>query len=110
MRQEPGPLLAVDVTADAEGATVRVAGELDLNTVDELAARASAAVDPQRAGVLVLDFADVGFCDSAGISVLVRLRQRCDELGWRLTMVGLQPSVRRMLVDFTGLGEYLDIQ
>jgi anti-sigma B factor antagonist len=109
-QQVATPPLAVDVTADADGATVRVVGEIDLDTVDELATVAPAAVDPLRPGVLVLDFAEVQFCDSAGIKALVQLRQHCDDLGWRLTMVGLQPPVRRVLVDYTGMGEYLNIQ
>jgi len=56
-----------------------------------------------------VDVAGVDFCDSAGISALIGLRQRCDEAGWLLRVVNPQPAVRRMLVDYTGLGEYLNV-
>jgi len=58
---------------------------------------------------LTLDLTGVGFCDSSGISVLVKLRQLCDQRGWLLRTVNLQPAVRRIVVDFGGLGDYLNV-
>jgi anti-anti-sigma factor len=66
--------------------------------------------DDHPGAELTIDMAAVGFCDSAGIGALVTLRHRCDERGWRLRLVNLQPALRRMLVEFSGLGEYLNVQ
>lgn len=110
MKQESPPGIEMLVTTEVGGATLAVSGELDLNTAPDMAEQASIIVDTDAPGRLTLDFAGLTFCDSAGISVLVRLRQQCDERGWQLRIVNTQRAVHRMLVDFTGLGEYLNIE
>jgi len=100
--------LVTRVTRDASGVTVAVEGELDLGTSPRLVAQA-AVIDDQPGRQLTVDLSGVGFCDSAGISALLHLRQQCDHAGWVLRVVGPQPAVRRVLVDFTGLGTYLNI-
>jgi anti-sigma B factor antagonist len=107
--QTPGSL-AVDLNSDADGVVAVVSGDLDMATSRSLTAAVRGAVDPSNARLLTLDLSGVGFCDSAGISALVEIRQSCIESGWRLRVVRLQPNVRRVIVDFTGLGEYLDVQ
>jgi anti-sigma B factor antagonist len=99
----------VDVDPNPAGVSVAVAGELDLRTAPLLVDRTVAAVDWAGPAELTLDLADVTFCDSAGISALVQLRRRCEENGWQFRIVNPQPQVRRILVNFTGLGEYLNV-
>jgi anti-sigma B factor antagonist len=108
VEQEPEPL-TVRVDLDEAGVTVEVDGDLDLSTAHHLLERAIGFVDGAAPGTMTVNLSGVGFCDSAGISVLVLLRQRCEESGWRFQVVGTQDRVRRMLVDFTGLGEYLNV-
>ncbi len=108
MSQTPEPL-TVRVEADEAGVTVDVHGELDLSTANQLLEQATAGADWSMPRTMSVDLAGVGFCDSAGISVLVVLRRRCDEWGWRFQVVGTPEPVRRMLVDYTGLGEYLNV-
>jgi anti-sigma B factor antagonist len=103
----PGTL-TVDVKPDATGVVVTVDGDLDMATTRILTARTDEIAADWGAEV-TLDLAGVGFCDSLGISVLVRLRQRCDERGWIFRVINVQPAVRRTLVDFSGLGDYLNI-
>jgi anti-anti-sigma regulatory factor len=124
--------LVVELRWDAAGATATVTGDLDMATAPSLTSAVRDALDgpPDRAedgteagaaaedGAadaaagrrLTLDLAGVAFCDSAGISALVEVRRACADEGWSLRLVGLQPGVRRVIVDFTGLGEYLDVQ
>jgi anti-anti-sigma factor len=60
-------------------------------------------------GEITVDVASVNFCDSSGITALIKLRRRCDERGWHLRTVNLQPAVRRIVVDFGGLRAYLNV-
>jgi len=100
--------LSVTVRSDESGIVLYVDGELDMATTRILTDRTDAiAVDPGAS--VTLDLAGVGFCDSVGITVLVRLRQRCDERGWSFSIVNTQPAVRRTLVEFSGLGDYLNV-
>jgi anti-sigma B factor antagonist len=108
VEQEPEPL-TVRVNQDEAGVTVEVDGDLDLSTARHLLERAIGFVDGAAPATMTVNLSGVGFCDSAGISVLVLLRQRCEESGWRFQVVGTQDRVRRMLVDFTGLGDYLNV-
>jgi anti-anti-sigma factor len=114
MSLRPPEALAVQTIAHATGVRAQVRGDLDPvsspTLVDQVSAvfgtEAGAAAD----GELTLDLAGVDFCDSAGASALVTLRQRSVREGWRFQIVNLQPPVRRMLVDFTGLGDYLNVR
>jgi anti-anti-sigma factor len=58
---------------------------------------------------LTVDLSAFGFCDSACIGALVALRKQCEDEGWFMRTVHPQQAVRRILVDFTGLGEYLNV-
>ena len=61
-------------------------------------------------GVFIIDLAGVPFCDSTGINALVRIRMHCDSTGRLLTLTNLGPEVHRVLVELTGLGQYLNVQ
>jgi anti-sigma B factor antagonist len=66
-----GRLDACIATDGGEGATVlRVAGQLDLATADDLADRLRDVLDA-RTGSIVLDLSGVDFIDSSGLSVLL---------------------------------------
>ena len=57
---------------------------------------------------LVLDFADVRFLSSAGLGVLMGLRERVDEAGGELRLCRLEPSLRE-LFRLTKLEELFEI-
>jgi anti-sigma B factor antagonist len=103
--------LVVDIASHASGVTLELAGDMDLATAGLLAERTAELFQSQPDGGadLTVDMSGVRFCDSAGISALVALRKQCEEHGWSLRTVHPQPAVRRILVDFTGLGDYLNI-
>jgi anti-anti-sigma factor len=109
MRQVRGGL-TVGSTQSAAGVTLTIGGELDLATAPVLADRTRGLFDQRDPGELIVDMADLSFCDSAGIAALVGLRHQCDEHGWLMRLVNTQLAVRRILVDFTGLGDYLKVQ
>ena len=107
MTQIPGDIA---VAVDASGATVSVAGDLDIASAPTFLERALPLLDRHEDGDLVLDMTSVAFCDSSGITALIQLRKRCAERGWRMRTVHLQPEVSRIVVDFGGLGDYLNVE
>src|SRR5215475_12545212 len=109
MSEVPGGL-TVGITRSPTGVTVAVAGELDFSTAPIFADRTRGILDEREHGELTVDIGDLSFCDSAGITAFVGLRHECDERGWLMRLVKAQPPVRRMLVDYTGLGDYLKVQ
>jgi anti-sigma B factor antagonist len=100
---------SVEVTTHSTGVTAAVSGELDIATSSATYARIAPCLTGDPGAELTLDLGQVTFCDSAGINALVSLRKQCDSQGWLLRVVNLQPPVHRVLVDFTGLGDYLNV-
>jgi anti-anti-sigma factor len=90
--------VALDIEATPnEGALgVRLAGELDAHASPQL----GAAIEPLLVGSgpqLVVDAGDLTFLDSSGLSELLRIRQRVDELGGSFVLASVSAQVRRVL-------------
>ncbi|MFC5288149.1 STAS domain-containing protein [Actinokineospora guangxiensis] len=82
---------------------VTAGGEVDYLTAPRLAAVFDAL--PVTEGTTVeVDLAEVPYCDSAGLAVLVRALHRVTRAGGRLRLVAVDPRVRRTL-ETTGLAE-----
>lgn len=92
--------LQVNIIRDGHGsATVRLAGEIDITSVDA----ARRAIVPLVASTrhIVLDLSRVTFCDMAGVRFLLAARQRASEAGTDLVVRYLHRCVSRVL-DVTG--------
>ncbi|MFD7258217.1 STAS domain-containing protein [Streptomyces sp. NPDC059874] len=90
------------------GATVlKLGGELDHDTAEPL--REALQAVPAEGGERVLvDFSDVGFCDSTGLNVLLRGRLTAERAGSRIELVGLRRPVERMF-RITGADEIFSV-
>ncbi|MCU7826590.1 STAS domain-containing protein [Kitasatospora sp. DSM 101779] len=89
------------VAAAFDGALVcAVEGDLDLDGAHAARPDLEAALDA-AAAALCLDLGGVGFCDSSGLNLLLRLRSRARERGVRLVLSSLPPQTKRLL-DMTG--------
>jgi anti-anti-sigma factor len=80
---------------------VVVAGVVDLSTVERFGEALDAALDSQP-GAVVVDLDGVSLLDSTGIATLVHAHNRAMAATVSLTVVNLQPIVRRVL-DITGV-------
>ena len=103
MAVDPGAQLRVEVDRDAP---VRVIGELDIRTCDELERGVGGEVDSGRR--VVLDLSRLTFCDSTGLAGLVRLHKRAGAAGGDLVLRSPQPRVRNLLT-LTGLNRLFTI-
>lgn len=99
--------LTLAVHRTAQSARVRVAGDLDygssgllLETVRDLLRAPSALQD------LHLDFTDLAFCDSAGLSSLVLIHRQTAAAGVHLHL-DQRPAQLQRILDVTGLLEFL---
>ncbi|AEV86725.1 Anti-sigma F factor antagonist [Actinoplanes sp. SE50] len=85
------------VSTDAGTVYLNVAGELDMDTADDLHKPLHQAVTRPGTTTIVIDFAQVSFCDSSGIAVLDRAYGEARDAGITLRLVNPQPTVRRVL-------------
>lgn len=92
------PAFTVTVHAGPDGPRLRVTGELDYDTYDELLRYAERylAAHPDL-GDLRIDCADLRFCDSMGLSCLLTVHRRTTEHGIRLHLDNAPPFLERLL-------------
>ena len=94
----------MDITRhDVNDAVVRLAvrGEIDLATVDQLGDAIAQAVAGGCAEVIV-DLAEVSFCDSTGIGAIVQARNTAALEGATVQVINPRGAVYRVL-DVTGM-------
>ena len=98
---------AVQTQITGRTVTLVLSGEFDLvsapaveKAIDELA--------PSDAELLVVDLRAVGFMDSTGLHLLLRLHQAAHESGRRFVLIRGREAVQR-LFDLTGLAESLTV-
>jgi anti-sigma B factor antagonist len=78
-------------------AFVRVAGELDVLTADDMVAAGLRALERPGGGPLVVDLSELSFCDSTGLRALLKLNHEALMRGRTVLLRGVQPRVRRAI-------------
>ncbi|GAB3907704.1 STAS domain-containing protein [Microbispora bryophytorum subsp. camponoti] len=81
---------------------VRVEGDLDAGTVHLLHGELDRIWESPGTSVIVIDVAELEFCDSRGLSELISALQRGQAMNVRLILSGVQGVLRRVLT-ITGL-------
>jgi anti-sigma B factor antagonist len=92
---------------DGQVAVVTLPAEIDVTNSDEVRERLLAAAS-QGASVLVADLSQTTFCDSTGITALVRAFRRANENGTKFRLVTTSPAVLRVL-EITGVDRLIDV-
>lgn len=80
----------------------RPRGELDLGVADALREALEGALGENAVRHLVINLARVSFIDSSGLGVILGRYKRLAGAGGRVSLVGAQPQVRRIL-ELSGL-------
>jgi anti-sigma B factor antagonist len=97
--------LTVEWITGVQALTVRLEGELDLETAQELD-RQLAGIDATRLKRLVIDLRGVTFMDSRGLSSIVRAHQSAQENGYAVVLRRGSNQVQRLFA-LTGVDERL---
>jgi anti-anti-sigma factor len=101
--QSPAPLsVTVEVLEDAR--LIRVAGEIDLSSVDQLTSELESA--RREEATVLLDLSAVTFIDSTGLHVLLGASRDSAMSDWPFFIVRPSPVVRR-LVEVSGTADVL---
>ena len=105
----PGPRPGLQITVGAAGGCplLRVAGEIDLATRENLQDGLRAALDRTRDGALIVDLSQVTFCDGGGGRTLLDAARHAEQNGTSLRIVPSAPLER--VLDLLGLQHALEI-
>jgi anti-sigma B factor antagonist len=101
---------ALTLVRDTEGTTgvVHARGELDLATAGLLVRAITAAASGPRPRVLV-DLAEVEFCDSAGLRALLGAAREIEARAGRMVVAVVPGSAVDRLLELVGLREFLRV-
>ena len=94
--QQPGRL---DLQQDVSGewAIISISGELDIATAGRVRRAVAPEALPEGRTHLALDLADLTFCDSTGIGVLIGAYNRLSDVGGRLILLHTPEHLARLL-------------
>lgn len=88
-------------------AVVTLPAEVDVSNADQVR-QDLAAVVAQSASVVIVDMSTTTFCDSAGVTALVRTVREAKASGTRLRVATSAPAVTRVLA-ITGVDRLIEI-
>ncbi len=104
----PEDRLKIDEDRGATPVVFTLEGELDPHTSPMLQERIDAAL-PAEATSAVLDFAAVGFVDSAGLRVIADTHRRLAGAGGSLVVRNPSSGLQKLL-DVTGLSDHVSVE
>ena len=103
--------LTIATSLGMDRARVFLRGELDLATapllhksVDDLLAG-----NGQHRSLVLVDLAELTFCDSSGLRALLEIRERCHRVGTSLRLTNVPANVHRVF-ELTGTTGVLNIE
>ncbi|WP_203926385.1 STAS domain-containing protein [Virgisporangium ochraceum] len=96
------PDLSIAVERTAAEAVVRLAGEIDMSTVQRLSKVVGDMLANEPPPRVVLDLGEVTFCDSQGLGTLVVLSRKAGLVQSHLVLTNVGDFLLRVL-DITGL-------
>jgi anti-sigma B factor antagonist len=88
-------------------AVVTLPAEIDVTNADTVRDELLAALN-QSAVLLIADMSQTSFCDSSGVSAMVRVFRRAAASGSEMRMVVSTPAVQRVL-SITGVDRLVDV-
>lgn len=101
-----GPLLIRAEEGEDGGRVLALAGELDLDNAETLAAEIARS-KLAAAGTLTIDLRELTFIDSTGIALLVSVFRRFNAGGNRLRLLPSRSDAVRRVMELTGLDRTL---
>ena len=100
--------LAISAERHGQRLVLRLRGELDAASQDQLRCAIRSDLDHHSPQVLVLDLSALRFADCSGLSAVLWAHKHLAGQGHELVLTGIQPLVRRVL-HVTGLNTYLHV-
>jgi anti-sigma B factor antagonist len=100
--------LRIEVVPADGCVTIRLTGEIDLNTAPSIREAALRAMS-HHGGTLLIDLSGVTFMDSTGLEALLATRRRAELSGGTLQLIDPTQSVLRVL-EVTGVDRLFQIR
>lgn len=94
--------LNIDMEVKRDVLCIRISGELDHHTADQLRAQATKALENENIRHIVLNLENLSFMDSSGLGVILGRYKQIKQLHGEMVVCAISPPIKR-LFDMSGL-------
>ncbi|XJZ26105.1 anti-sigma F factor antagonist [Bacillota bacterium Lsc_1132] len=101
--------LTVEMERILDVLCIRLSGELDHHTAEELREKASEAIEKNNIRHLVLNLEQLAFMDSSGLGVILGRYKQIKQSGGEMVVCAISPAVQR-LFDMSGLFKIIRLE
>ncbi|MGG1675072.1 anti-sigma F factor antagonist [Neobacillus sp. NRS-1170] len=88
---------------------IRLSGELDHHTADELREKATAAIERNDIRHIVLNLEQLSFMDSSGLGVILGRYKQIKQVHGEMVVCAISPAIQR-LFDMSGLFKIIKME
>jgi stage II sporulation protein AA (anti-sigma F factor antagonist) len=101
--------LNIDIEIKQDVLCIRLSGELDHHTADELREKATNAIERNEIRHIVLNLEDLSFMDSSGLGVIIGRYKQIKQVHGEMVVCAISPAIQR-LFDMSGLFKILKLE
>lgn len=94
--------LNIDMEVKRDVLLIRISGELDHHTADELREQATKAIENEGIRHIVMNLEHLTFMDSSGLGVILGRYKQIKQLHGEMVVCAISPPIKR-LFDMSGL-------
>lgn len=101
--------LAIELEVKHNVLCIRLTGELDHHTAEELRQKVTDKIESNEINHIVLNLENLSFMDSSGLGVILGRYKHIKALGGEMVVCSISPSVKR-LFDMSGLFKIIRLE
>ena len=101
--------LNINIEIKQDVLCIRLSGELDHHTADELREKATNAIERNDIRHIVLNLEDLSFMDSSGLGVILGRYKQIKQVHGEMVVCAISPAIQR-LFDMSGLFKIIKIE
>ncbi|MBM7661142.1 stage II sporulation protein AA (anti-sigma F factor antagonist) [Bacillus mesophilus] len=101
--------LSIDLEIKHSVLCIRLVGELDHHTAEELRAKVTASLEKNNINHIILNLEQLSFMDSSGLGVILGRYKQIKNAGGEMVVCAISPAVKR-LFDMSGLFKIIRLE
>lgn len=101
--------LAIEMEIKHPVLCIRLNGELDHHTADELREKVSSAIEENNVCHIVLNLEKLSFMDSSGLGVIIGRYKQIKQVHGEMVVCAISPAIKR-LFDMSGLFKIIRLE
>jgi stage II sporulation protein AA (anti-sigma F factor antagonist) len=101
--------LDIEMEIKADVLCIRLSGELDHHSADELREKASTVIDRKEIHHIVLNLEHLTFMDSSGLGVILGRYKQIKQVQGEMVVCAISPAIQR-LFDMSGLFKIIRLE